>query len=591
MYIKDEIVNDILKNANIVEVIEHFIPVIKKGSSYSAVCPFHADTHPSLNINPNKQIFKCFACGTGGNAFTFVQKFEHLSFVDSVKKVADIIGYKNLEYETPTYKDNSVTKYLDALNDIASLYHYMLATEAGSKAREYLLKRNIDEDMQEYFNLGYSLEDSSLMIKNIRAKGYNIDLLDQIGITSRESSSFSDRFHGRVLFPIHNEHGDVIGFSGRLIEKKSDEDAKYINSMASVVFDKSSTLYNLFKAKESSKQEGFCYVVEGFMDVFALYKIGIKSSVALMGTAFTENHAQVLKRMNVEIRLMLDGDHAGQTGMKKMIKPLEKFNVPFRVVDYKEHMEDPDELLNQYGEDELKRIAFNLIEPDDFLIKYHKGMVDLSSTKGIKEFLNELCPRINQLKTQLEKDALIKKLASTCDISPKAVMEFIPKEYYVKKEEKNNFPPKKEVVTMVKPKEKRFTQIEKHERLLIYYMLNHHDLLEDLMKNTSEYSHDTYGELIKMIMECYEHNESISLDDIVKKIQKDESLNQDEYVNALTEIFMQESYDPYDKDVALELMASVQEKVKSEREKEEKKNEATKRLQEHVKKRKEVNND
>ena len=206
MMISPEKAEEIRQKADIVQIISSFIKVYKKGSDYVAVCPFHNDTNPSMHISPSKQIFKCFVCNEGGNVFNFVSKYEKISYYDAVAKVAEMIGITDLDYKKQEREIAPELKgSLNALKEATDLYKYLLNSKDGEKCLEYLRKRNISPEMQEYFDLGYSSLDETLSIKLLQAKGISIEDLDNSGILSRYNGQFIDRFSGRLIFPIYNE--------------------------------------------------------------------------------------------------------------------------------------------------------------------------------------------------------------------------------------------------------------------------------------------------------------------------------------------------------------------------------------------------
>ena len=560
--IPNSVIEDILHRADIVDIISNYIPVTKKGSTYVAICPFHADKNPSLQISRNKQIYKCFACGAGGNAFTFVSEFEHIPFLDAVKKVAALIGYQDdsLKEQLSTRNPHE-EKYYRALKDVADFYHYICKTEGGTKAIEYFAKRDITPEMQDYFLLGYAPEDSDLLLKTMRGKGYDLITLDHIGITTRKNGVIIDRFHGRVLFPIHDEQSSIIGFSGRILEG---DEAKYINSIGSSIFVKSNTLYNYQNAKNEAKQAGYVYVTEGFMDVFALYRVHIRSAVALMGTAFTPGHAKMLRKLNVEVRIMLDGDHAGRVGVLKMIPILEKEQVNFRIVDYQDKVEDPDELRIRYGEETLKQIANQLIDAEKYLIDYYKKNVNLDELKGKKEFLTMLAPRVNTLKTSLERETFLNQLAETCKVSLQSVLEFVPS---VEKERISpSFP-------SIKKPTQNLSQFERHERQLIFSILKENSYIEEMIKEDDfHFEKDIYGTLFEYILELYKEKKHVDANDLMFQFQSSDEERAKELLKEISSILMEEeTY--YDKEIVNELIDSVKNHLKTKKKRENKRQE------------------
>lgn len=563
--IPKEIVDDILSRADIVEVISSYIPVVKKGNAFRAVCPFHADTNPSLNISRSKKIFKCFACGKGGNAFSFVSEYEHIPYVESIKKVASLISYdhESLHDKKSVYDKN--TPLYNALNDAKEYYHYISKTNVGIKAQEYFKKREIDEKMQDFFSLGFSPDNSQLTIKTLNSKGHDILTLDKVGITHRENGMITDRFNSRVIFPIYNENKNVIGFSGRIIEG---DEAKYVNTASTPIFNKSEALYNYNNAKDQARGAKYVYVCEGFMDVFALYKIGIYSSVALMGTAFTPFHAKMLRKLNVEIRLMLDGDDAGLHGMMKMISTLEKEKLSYKVVDYRDLTLDPDEILIRLGQDKLKEIAFRLISGTEFLINYYQKQIDYSSIEGKKEFLLKMTPRVKYFETKLEKEEYLKLLASKLNVSYESIIDFVRD--LIKENQKP--------VTQIEFKNKSIAH-KKHslimnvERELIYHMLNNKEAINDFISSKNvHFDDDVYGLIFNYILDAYEANHPVEISSLINQLSENQDSNQ-EIIDILLNLSLDENHFPYEKAMIDEYIDSLRKALESK-----KRHDASKRI-------------
>jgi len=322
-----QLIDDLLKKADITNIVSRYIPVTKKGRNFVALCPFHDDKNPSLSISPDKQIFKCFVCGTGGSAITFVQNYEKISFPQAVKKVADWVGYSDprlMVNDQAIQRDEKLEPFFKCLEDLLEYYHFGLASEEGKLARDYLLQRGLDQPVLETFKIGYALKDGSTTIQYLIKRGHLRNVIESLGITA-SSNQQVDRLSGRIIFPIHNRDGRVVGFSGRLLEK-IDGQAKYVNSADSPIFTKGQILYNYHQVKLSSKRSGFVYLLEGFMDVIALHRANIPQAIALMGTAVTNQHIKLLQSLGVEIRICLDQDQAGQVAMMKMIQPLLNLN-------------------------------------------------------------------------------------------------------------------------------------------------------------------------------------------------------------------------------------------------------------------------
>src|SRR5574344_139691 len=329
MYSQD-LIDSLLKSSDIVTVISSYISVIKKGRSYVALCPFHDDKHPSLNISKEKQIFKCFSCGTGGNAITFIEKYEKISFDEAVRKLADLVGFHDPRLAKEAYKpavNPTLEPLYKCINDLENYYKYGLSLEEGKRATDYLAARHIDQTQIARYGLGYAPMDGQKTVAFLQAKGHSLKSIEDIGIALAKASGTADSNAGRLIFPLANPDGQVVGFSARRLGEE--DTAKYVNSPETKIFQKSDILYNYHLAKATAHHDGYVYLLEGFMDVMALEKAGMPSAVALMGTNLSANQVNLLRRLNCEVRLCLDGDAAGQEGMMRMISRLNKAALPF----------------------------------------------------------------------------------------------------------------------------------------------------------------------------------------------------------------------------------------------------------------------
>lgn len=553
--ITKEIIDEIRSRSDIVEVINSYIPVIKNGNSYKAICPFHNDKNPSLSISKSKQIFKCFSCGKSGNVFGFVSDYEHIDYKEAIKKVATLVNYDVPElHEKKVYDKNAYL--VKVLNDVCDFYNLVIKSNGGSIAKEYFDSRNIDDKMCDYFKLGYSPLDSNMLIKAMNLKGHEVTTLDKIGVTSRRKNEIIDRFNGRVMFPIFDINGSCKGFSARRI-KDSDE-AKYINSPTSEVFNKSQSLYNINNAIKEARLVNYCYIVEGFMDVFALYKVGIKSSVAIMGTAFTKDHASILRRLGVELRIMLDGDKPGRHASMLICKILDEEKIPYKVVDYKDQILDPDEVLNRLGKDSLIKLANQLITGNDYLLDYFKKEYDLNTIDGKKMFLANLAPRCYLFETNLEKEEFAKILAKLTSASLNSIKEFA-RRFKNEKLVSNNvidIP----VITNVKKKKNR---LQKSEIEILYQILNNEDAIKDYLeiKNAS-FSDDIYGTIFNYILDFYETYKYISVAELCDELSL--SNISKEIIDEIISISTEESHPLYDKEIILDAIKFVNLEIKKQ---------------------------
>ena len=424
-----EVIDEIKERANIIDVISNYIKVQRKGDNGVAICPFHNDKHPSMQINSTKKIYHCFACGAGGNVFNFVSEYEKIPFTDAIRKVATMVGYSDKSLEKQERQVNpEIKKLIQITKEANDFYTYTLKTNGAASAQDYLLKRNISPEMQEYFSLGYALPGDTT-IQLLRSKGHSIEDLDKAGLLLRSGTSFLDRFAGRITFPICNEYGEVVAFSARRLT--DDDSPKYLLSPTNDIFNKSEILYNFHNASKEAKKAGYLYLCEGFMDVFAMYKAGEKASVALMGVALTPQNAKKIKRLNVEVRLCLDGDNAGQEGQLDMIERLEEEGISYRIVNYNTSTLDPDEILQKYDANVLSKLLNRLISKEQFLVNFFKKRIDTSSMDGKKALIKALIPYGNYLKNEVDKEFLAKCVAQETGLSEKVFLSQLSHEIKV----------------------------------------------------------------------------------------------------------------------------------------------------------------
>jgi len=419
-----ELIDDLLKASDIVSVIGSYINVIQKGRSFLAICPFHNDTNPSLNISREKQIYKCFSCGEGGNALTFVQKYEKISFDEAVRKLAEIVGFHDprlLEKRPERHVNPDLVPLYKCINDLQAYYKYGLGTEEGKIAKAYLNERHIDEKEIGTFGLGYAMSDGQKTIQFLQAKGHSLRSIEGIGIAMARATGTSDSNAGRLIFPLFDHEGQVVGFSARRL--KDDKSAKYVNSPETRIFQKSKVLYNYNVAKATAHHDGYIYILEGFMDVMALAKAGISSAVAVMGTNLSDDHIKMLRRLNCELRLCLDGDAAGQEGMMRMLNKLSKSGLSFRVVSNPGDLRDPDDILQQDGPEALVAAMNHLVDPFEFRLNYYTNVRPLETVEDRRKVFRSFVPYIAGIPAGPERETCIDKLAKATQFSARAISD------------------------------------------------------------------------------------------------------------------------------------------------------------------------
>ena len=404
MKLDEQIIEDIRSKADIVDIISKYIPVTKKGRNYVAVCPFHNDTNPSMQISTDKQIYKCFSCGAGGNVFTFVEEFEKISFIEAVKIVADFINYDLSEYEVaePQKSTNPHVERLLALAKEASEYYNYNLTSGDNEGLKYFASRGINEEIISAFKLGYAGNDSSEIVRYLTKKGYTTKEIVEAGICVESNGSFIDRFRGRAIFTLTNMKGEVVGFSGRRIENT--DTSKYVNSNENAIFNKSACLYNFFEAKSEILKSSKVYVVEGFMDVIALYKAGVKNAIATMGVALSKEHIKAIEKMNAQMIFSFDGDNAGQTSMYKMIEELKNTNLNVVTTGVSEAGKDLDEIFNKAGTKGIQSFLNNTYSINEFKFFYNLRKTNLDNYSDKCKLIDYVAKLISGIDSISEKE-------------------------------------------------------------------------------------------------------------------------------------------------------------------------------------------
>jgi len=300
---QQDIINEIRQKTDIVDIIGEYIPLTARGKNYFGVCPFHDDTNPSMSVSREKQIYTCFSCHATGNVFTFLMNYEHKEFQEVLHDLSERTGVKLLGYQPKKI----ISKYDEwyKIYELATKYYQNnLASSIGKEARAYLEERKITDEIMKEFEIGWAQEERASLTNLLVKKGYSLDLLNKTGITTNDY----DIYHNRLMFPLHDLNGKIIGFSGRIIHGNQN---KYLNTKETAIFKKGRLLYHYHIAKEEARKEKCVIIMEGFMDVIRASSIGVKNTVATMGTALTKEHIQDIKRLSPNIILCFDGDDAG----------------------------------------------------------------------------------------------------------------------------------------------------------------------------------------------------------------------------------------------------------------------------------------
>lgn len=490
-YISNEEINEIRSRANIVDIISGYLQVSSKGKNYVALCPFHNDHSPSLIISPEKQIFNCFTCRTGGNVFSFVMKYENVSFAEAVSIVAKKVGF-NLKNDVFVKSENKYSKDYEIYEYAMKYYLNNINTTDGSKARDYLLKRGINETIIKEFKLGYSGSSKDTFYKLATNKGWDIETLNKLGLINKVNENVYDTFINRVVIPIENLKGEVVGFTGRIFNGE-DNTAKYLNTKETEIFKKSSLLFNYHNAKNYIRDRKSVIVVEGNMDAIKMSAKGFKNVVALMGVALSNEQIDILKRLKVPVILMLDNDNAGEEATIKNGESLINSGVDTKVVRLS-GAKDPDEYLEKFGIDAMQNNIDKAIKYIDFKIECLKKDKDLSNMEDLITYVKEVINSING-EDDLTKEIILSKIskdyAIDIDILKSNLKTEVKKD--VKKEETQEV------------RDKKLTKYQKASHKVLYYMLMDSKYI-NLYKNTLGYFKERIERVLASEIVYYESN-------------------------------------------------------------------------------------
>ncbi|POO87997.1 DNA primase [Clostridium sp. 3-3] len=438
MQIREEVIERIRQDNDIVDIISENVRLKKSGRNYVGLCPFHNDKSPSLSVSQDKQIYKCFSCGEAGNVITFVMKYKKLTFYEASKYLADKAG---IPLELGNAKESQITKKKELLykvnTEAARYYFYNL--QRTSFAKEYFLKRGIREEVIKRFGLGYAQDRWHDLIMYLKKKGFNENLLLEAGLIlkSEKKGNTYDRFRNRVMFPVFDVRGKVIGFGGRVLD---DSKPKYLNSPETVVFHKGTNLYGLNFATKNKLEQDYIIIVEGYMDLISLHQHGITNTVASLGTALTINQARLLKRYVNKVIISYDADVAGQTATLRGLEILRHAGLDVKVLKVPQG-KDPDEFVRNNGKDAFLRLVDNALPLIEYRIKKAAEGINLRDNNELVKYGEKFAEILADL-NPIEKDVYIKKISEETSIKEQAIYDLLS-QVMAKDQKENNFMNKK----------------------------------------------------------------------------------------------------------------------------------------------------
>ena len=506
--IDNNTLNEIRNNLDIVEVISNYLPLTSKGKNYFGVCPFHDDHSPSMSVSKEKQIYTCFSCGATGNVFKFIQDYENISFMEAVKKCADMASIS-----INVGQVRKINKHED-LYDIYELsqkfYQNNINTELGKKAKEYLYSRQIDDSIIKEFGIGLSLNDKDILTKLLKSKKYDDKQLLRSGLVNENNYLLNDVYRNRIMFPLFDLNGKVIGYNGRVYNGETEN--KYVNSKETDIFKKREILYNYHKAKDECRKKKTVIIMEGQLDVIRAYTIGVKNCVASLGTAFGKEQAMLIRKLASNVILCFDGDDAGLKATKGAIEELTKLGIEPKIVRL-ENNSDPDEYIIKNGKDSFIANIDNPMNIMEFKESLLKKEFDLKNTKELASYINKMIEEINKIEDDILREVSINKLSKETEIDINILKSKLIEKEPIK-------------IEIKKPTNIRLTKYEKSERNLIYYMLIDKDVIKMYDKKITHMPTDKYRHLAFQINQFYKDNGYMEVSDLITYLKDDiESIN------------------------------------------------------------------
>jgi DNA primase len=527
MLIPEEVIDKVRESNDILDVISEHVSLKKKGRNYVGLCPFHKEKTPSFMVQQDRQTFHCFGCGEGGNVISFIMKYRSLEFVDAVKMLAERANILIPESgEQVNSEKINLINTLYRINKEAAKYFFNNLKE-NNKAFEYFKSRGISGEIIKRFGLGYSQDRWDGLLKHLSSMGFKEELMEQAGLIIRkEGSRFYDRFRNRVMFPVFDVRGRVIGFGGRVLD---DSKPKYLNSPETLVFNKGNNLYGLNIASKRISDRRII-IVEGYMDAIALHQYGIENAVASLGTALTMSQAKLLKRYGDEVIISYDSDTAGQAATLRGLDILSKAGCVVKILGIPKG-KDPDEFIRAEGKDEFLKCIDNAEPLVEYKIRRKSESFDTTTTEGKIGFIKSAAEALIEIENPIVVDAYINKLSMETGIGSSALYDELSRQRSV--HDKSQTEPEKHISG-----KSRYNNIIDGQKLYLEpaYIKAERFILCALYKDVSlfkyfegklsseDFNDNAYKKVARIIFECLENNLSIIPASIISKFDNGEDM-------------------------------------------------------------------
>ncbi|KAA2276133.1 DNA primase [Staphylococcus haemolyticus] len=551
MRIEQSVINEIKDKTDILDLVSEYVKLEKRGRNYIGLCPFHDEKTPSFTVSEDKQICHCFGCKKGGNVFQFTQEIKDLSFVEAVKELGERINISvdignSSDYTSQIASDDlTMIEMHELMNEY---YQYaLLKTVEGEEALNYLTKRGFTEELIKSRGIGYAPNHTHFCHDFLQQKGYDIELAYEAGLLSRNEENFSyfDRFRDRIMFPLNNAQGRIVGYSGRTY---NNQEPKYLNSPETPIFQKRRLLYNLDNARKHIRKNDEAILLEGFMDVIKSDSSGLKPVIASMGTAISDEHITVLKKLTSHITLMFDGDFAGQEATIKTGQHLLQQGFNVFVVQLPKDM-DPDEYISKYGNEKFLEYVNN--EKKSFIIyKVNKHRDEIANNDlAYERYLKEVTQDIALMNSQILQNKIIKDVAHIFNVDSNTLnstvlnqQQYIPSEPHFNDYQSYDSEIQNNTNNL-------FSHLSKHEsaeRALLKHFMNDKDLFLNYHKQleSDDFDNQFFKRIYSVLEDFYAENDSYTISDMILYTDND---------NLRDAIIALDNYDlnqePYDSEI------------------------------------------
>lgn len=562
MKIPDNIVDEIRTQVNIVDVIGDYIALEKRGRNYFACCPFHQEDTPSFSVSEEKQMFYCFGCHEGGNVFNFPMKYEGMNFQEAVLYVAK---YTNVDFSQLQGLDTSMPKspnqaYYDLIKFVSEFYQYLLQTDKGKIAKQYLMSRGITADEIAQFQIGFA-PNEQLLGQLLEEKGFSLEKARELGLLfeSTDMTNYYDAFRGRIVFPIMDNFGNIVAFTGRILtEYEHDDTPKYFHSPESKIFKKREVLYNYWTAKNEIKKQKEVFICEGIFDVIALARADVKNAVCTLGTAVTLEQMQFIKKMQLQPIFVFDNDNAGKHAVIKAMEMGLQHGVEAEAVTFWEYGEkDLDEFIANFDATKLKQLTQSRLSTFDYFIKFYEHTLNLENNDDRQMFMRKLVDALAK-SNQATKEFYYNKILTITGYSRKVLEDFVTVEPVHDYEQTQNYPTynkKSTTFNQYIPSLPKMTRQERCELLVIKGLCSGAAYIKAYQNKPILSQNMVFRKLIYEMLEDFRMRGKIDVSGLMGK------LNQTEITFLTKSIYLEE---PMNLTVFQELLDTL--KIEAERE-------------------------